>query len=135
MLIFLDIDGVLRRTSSPPYQLDYDLVANFKKFVTRIEGDEMVEIIITSTWKEVFSLDAIRAKLGFPLALKVCGTTKPLARPGGFERHREICQYLAQEAKTLSWIAIDDQADHFPPGLENLLLCDPTRGFLGGQYA
>jgi hypothetical protein len=134
MLIFLDFDGVLRRTTSPLYTLDADLVQRFKQWVLTVEEKRgSVEIVITSTWKDAFSLDTIRGMVGLPFALRIRGTTEGLNRCGEHQRYQEILAYLERtKSADVPWLAIDDQPEHFPPALRashNLLLCDPTVGF------
>ena len=49
-----------------------------------------------------------------------------------YVRHLEILAYLRKhDLEDVDWIALDDQPDLFPPGLSNLIVCDPEKGFQG----
>lgn len=128
-LLFLDIDGVLRRSSSPVFKLEPHLVKNLERFVSELEKESNVEIVITSTWKTAFELNELRSRFPPLLRLKVIGVTPSFpARDGA--RYEEIQAYLkANGLEEKKWLAIDDDPLGFPPKLQNLLLCDPEEGF------
>lgn len=125
ILVFLDIDLSLRRESSL-YKLEADLVANLERYVAELENEfSVVEIVITSTWRTALSLDEIRAHFPPALRLKIVGVTPSF--PGrDRSRHEEILAYLRGLEET-KWLAIDDRAEEFAPGLTNLLR-DPEMG-------
>lgn len=50
-VVFLDIDGTLRRTSAPKYQLEGHLVENLEMFLVSRREDS--QVVITSSWKDV----------------------------------------------------------------------------------
>ncbi len=56
MYIFLDFDGVLRRLSSDPGKFEEDLLSNFENMIRK---HEHLKIVITSTWRLVYSLSEI----------------------------------------------------------------------------
>jgi hypothetical protein len=137
LLLFLDIDGCLRRNSAPKYELEAHLVENLERYVAEmecpkgVEKQEAVEIVITSTWKTAFSLDEIRSRFPPSLRLKIVGVTPSFpARDGS--RYAEILAYLKGSGLELAnWIAIDDDPLGFPEDLESLFLCDSDEGFQG----
>lgn len=137
MLVFCDFDGVLRRESAPKYQLEADLVANLAQFVADLESKgDIVEIVIASTWRTAFSLDELRSHFPIELRLKIVGTTPTLNLRQDIEhpRYLEIRAYLKKHNREgVEWLAIDDQATLFPPGLDRLLVCDPEQGFQGAK--
>ena len=130
VLLFLDIDGCLRRESAPSYKLERHLVENLERFVAELETDGPVEIVITSTWKTAFSLDEIRSHFPPSLRLKIIGATPSFPAADG-SRYEEIRTYLRLNGmERKNWLAIDDDPFGFPPNPENLLLVDPEVGFM-----
>lgn len=127
MLIFLDIDGVLRRTDSKPYQVDMDCLDAFEGAVRRAPGSE---IVISSSWREVMSLDELRDLFSPDIAMRIVGVTPMSQDVEGHRRHQEILAYLeGKSVRPEEWVAIDDQAHHFPGSGCNVLIVDPSRGF------
>ena len=53
VLIFLDIDGVLRRKQSSLYRLDAACLRAFEQVIGSLPD---LQIVITSSWREVFTL-------------------------------------------------------------------------------
>jgi hypothetical protein len=126
VLLFLDLDGVLRRQHSALYRLEADCLAAFEDALRWIPD---AEVVITSTWREVMPLPELRVLFSEDLRGRIIGVT-PLARlRDGHYRHREVLAYLRLHGFSNSpWIAIDDDPEHYPAACE-LLLIDPTRGF------
>ena len=123
----LDFDGVLRRAQSPKYRFEKDCLDRFQQAFRSIGTGK---IVITSSWKDAFSLDNIRRRFASDVALRICGTTRSSKRLEGSYRYREVCAYLSRHGwTTRRWIAVDDNSEHYPPGLKNLVLTDPARGF------
>ena len=126
MLLFLDLDGVLRRQDSELYRLEADCLAAFEDTLRWLPE---AEVIITSSWREVMPLPQLRALFSDDLRDRIVGVT-PLARlRDGHYRHHEVLAYLRLHGLSDGpWIAIDDHPEHYPAGCE-VLLIDPTRGF------
>jgi hypothetical protein len=126
VLLFLDLDGVLRRRHAALYRLEADRLAAFEDALRWIPD---AEVVITSTWREVMPLPKLRALFSEDLRGRIVGVT-PLARlRDGHYRHREVLAYLRLHALSdTPWIAIDDNPDHYPAACD-VLLIDPTRGF------
>lgn len=129
MLIFLDLDGVLRRNGAPLYALEADCLLAFETAVERIPG---ARIVITSSWREGFSLEEIRAHFSPDIRPRIVAVT-PIAQElddaEPFRRHREVLAYLEDRtAPGLAWVAVDDNSQHYPPGAP-LILTAPERGF------
>ena len=126
MLLFLDLDGVLRRQHAALYRLEADCLAAFEDALRWIPD---AEVVITSTWREVMPLPELRALFSEDLRGRIVGVT-PLARlRDGHYRHREVLAYLRLHGLSDSpWVAIDDDREHYPAACE-VLLIDPSRGF------
>jgi hypothetical protein len=134
MVIFLDLDGVLRRDSAPLFQLERDLVSAFSYWVRELEEDGEVSIVISSTWRTAFSIEEVRSRFPAWLAEKIVGCTPSIQGEVEHSRHREILAWLKKHgAEAERWIAIDDTAELYPTGLKNLILCDPEVGFTQGK--
>jgi len=140
MRVFLDFDGVLRPQGAFASRLNADCAAHFADAVLGIKG---ARIVVSSTWRLVYGLEALRRF--FPAALRplVEGATPDLGREyDEHVRHHECFAYLARRGlHGTRWIAVDDNADEFRPGAP-LLLVDAARGFcaddalrLRGLYA
>jgi len=130
-LIFLDIDGVLRRTGSTLYELEEDLLRAFEDTLRAMPD---AEIVISSSWREGFTLAEIRAHFSEDVASRIVGVT-PLAEDGEFRRYREVLAYLIQSGqRRRSWVAIDDDPTHYPAAV-NVILVDSAKGFDGRAAA
>ncbi len=126
MILFLDFDGVLRRASSPLYVFDTDCLEVFEEAVRTLQG---VEIVVSSSWREGFSLKEIRSHFSRDIAARIVGATPISEDRDGFYRYREVLAYLERNRlRGRTWLAIDDDPLHYPAGV-NVLLVDPVRGF------
>ena len=126
MILFLDFDGVLRRSNSPVYEFDRDCVEAFERVMRELPE---VEIVITSSWREGFTLAEMRAHFSDDIAARIVGVT-PMAqdRTRDQYRYQEVLAYLRRLGKPSAWVAIDDDPLHYPETC-NVLLVDPERGF------
>src|SRR5688572_18529326 len=105
-ILFLDLDGVLRRKDAPLYELEADLLARLERAVRAIPD---LRIVISSTWREAFGLDEIREHFAIGVAQRIVGVTPSVAMRDDFDRHREVLAYLKRHAgEDVRWLAIDD---------------------------
>lgn len=126
MILFLDLDGVLRRETSPLYVLDDDCRDALECAVRDLPD---VRIVITSAWRIEFSLDEIRSRFSLDVASRIVGATPVSAFPTEFSRHLEVLEYLGRHgAAEEPWIAIDDDPLNYPLS-GRIILIDPTCGF------
>lgn len=126
MLIFLDFDGVLRRKQSPLYRLDADCLNAFEQAVRKLPD---AEIVITSSWREAFSLERMRGLFSPDIAARIVGVTPIDRRREDHYRYREVLAYMKRNGKSgVPWVALDDESSHYPP-FANLILIDGQRGF------
>jgi beta-phosphoglucomutase-like phosphatase (HAD superfamily) len=125
-LVFLDFDGVLRRTTSNPTQFDLDCLAHFESAIRQCP---VSKIVISSTWRLAMSLKELRSRFSPDIAARIVGITPENLEEEVFERHAEILTFL-QEKKlsAMPWVAIDDDPAYFPPG-SPVLLTNPLNGF------
>ena len=122
-ILFLDLDGVLRRKDAPLYALEPDLVARFERAVRAIPD---LRIVISSSWREAFTLDEIREHFAASVAERIVGVTPSVAMRDDFDRHREVLAYLKRHAgEDVRWLAIDDDRENYRPGAPVILVdCD-----------
>ena len=103
MLIFLDFDGVLRRKQSPLYRLDADCLGLFEQAVRKLPD---AEIVITSTWREAFSLERMRGLFSPDISARIVGATPIDRRREDHYRYREVLAYLKRNGKSgVPWVA------------------------------
>lgn len=124
MLLFLDIDGVLRRQDAPRYRFEKPLLDAFEEMVRSIDG---LEIVISSSWKDAFSLDSIRARFSADIAGRILAFTPTIHEPIEYIRYHEIQLYLKKNNINTLWAVIDDDRAHFPD-IPNVFYTDPTKG-------
>lgn len=140
MLIFLDIDGVL----VPEKKFDNDVLeknlmkfdsACLSEFETVLRRYTDVQIVLTSSWREIFPFSAIKALFSPDIAVRVVGTT-PFLDPKRmathqfqYLRYREVLEYLRQNhAENSSWVAVDDIPEHYPSDAP-IVVTDAYLGF------
>ena len=126
MLVFLDFDGVLRRAGRDLYRLESPLVARFETTLRRLPT---ADVVISSTWREAFPLDDLRRHFAPDVRHRIVGATPTILVHGDHRRYREVLACLKRSGHgTRSWVAIDDQEEHFP-ARENVLIVDSAVGF------
>ena len=126
MLVFLDLDGVLRREGSAPFKLETHLLRRFETMMRLLPG---AEIVIASAWRAGFPLAEIRAHFAGDIRSRIVGSTPLLLAEVNHRRHREVLGYLSKHAPGgPAWAAVDDQQENYPTR-ENILIVNPRTGF------
>jgi HAD domain in Swiss Army Knife RNA repair proteins len=135
MILFLDFDGVLHAVSRKVDEL-FDRVPLLEAW---LRDWPQVEIVISSSWREVHGQEEMVEMLGPEVGGRVVGCT-PVARcgEGGAvdpsqgdvpEREAEIRAWMAGSWQPQRpWAALDDMDWLFSPRCEQLVLCDGRRG-------
>ncbi|MCB1743366.1 MAG: hypothetical protein KDK91_23520 [Gammaproteobacteria bacterium] len=146
MLVFLDIDGVLRPMSAPAGRFHPPCLERFQSVVRDFEA---LEIVISSDWRWRAPRQVLLGMFAEDVQQRIIGVTPLL--PGSYEgsRYREILAFI-EEHRTLggsrrvpagrqwtgepgqvAWLAIDDSDVLFPSTLldRHLLLTDPESAF------
>ena len=133
MILFLDFDGVLHpqyEHEPVPADLAFCHLARFEALMREFPS---VEIVISSTWREQFSMEVLRAKFSADIAARIIGRT-PLAAealpPHMVEvREWEILAWLnANNRQREEWIALDDSAWQFKRHRSRLVACTSYTG-------
>ena len=102
MTLFLDFDGVLHPLSPTADQPEFCYLPRLSA-VPRDFPD--VDVVISSSWRTEFDLDALRAFFPGDLRARIIGVTPWL--PG--LRSQEVSAWLAECRPGASWLALDDQ--------------------------
>jgi hypothetical protein len=126
VLIFLDIDGVMRRAGSAPRDFDPDCLSCFERAVRALPA---CEIVITSSWRDTVPLSEIRARFSPDVAARIDGAVPTVDVGAEYPRHREVIEYLRRTGRAPeNWIAIDDDPRAYPDGCR-VVRTDPATGF------
>lgn len=83
-----------------------------------------VEIVVSSAWRQDYTLKNIRTFFLTDLQRRIVGTTPVHEVVDDLEpesRYREILAYIGDRGT--AWLALDDTARLFPPDCANLILC------------
>lgn len=139
MILGLDFDGVLHPVSSAtePKFCRLELLEGW------LRTHPSVDVVITSSWREVHPLDELRSFFGEELQSRILGTTPvdalQLFGLGGkrtpeeapvahYERQVEFEAWLKARNCRKPWMVLDDDAQLFEPNHPRLVLCDPNTG-------
>lgn len=121
MLLFLGFDGVMH-----PAAGDRTLFEHRDAFEALLRDHPQVEVVISSSWREVFDVDSLREEYFSPDIQRRIVDVTPLI-PGAM-RWQEVQAYLDEARYAGPFIVIDDDASEFPAQWEHLLLCDSEIG-------
>jgi hypothetical protein len=125
-VIFLDIDGVLRRRNAPFYRLEVPLREAFEALV---RGLPEAQVVITSSWREGVTLGEIRRHFSPDVGARIVGTTPIAGVHEGHYRHREVLAYLKRHGlQEEVWVALEDDPEHYPASAP-VVMVDPDVGF------
>jgi len=133
--IFLDLDGVLIQEGYfIPYVyeiLDKNCLDLFESTLRKFPNQ--YKIVITSSWKEIFTLDFIASKFSLDIAKEIIAVTPFLLyyNKVKFYRYQEVLQYLKKNSlQETPWIGIDDTKEHYPTSCEaKMVYPKPDVGF------
>lgn len=125
-LLFLDLDGVLRKKDTPFRKLDRECLQRFEETMRSFPE---VKIVITSIWRVAMTLAEFKEFFSPDIAARIIGVTPMSHYLEDHNRYKEVLSYL-KEIKNGSqkWIALEGDPDHYP-SLSNVLLVDPDQGF------
>lgn len=125
MILFLDIDGVLHPTG--PSNGDKGVLCHLHRFEAVMHDFPNWKIVISSSWREEFSLETIQGFFTPNIASRIVGTT-PILSSSRYVREEEIRQYLYSTGQqSATWVALDDAIYEFFDK-SNLILCHPEIG-------
>lgn len=136
MILFLDFDGVMH-----PFRCECDrYFCHLELLEAWLRQRPGLDIVISSSWREVHPLDEIQSFFSVDLQGRILGATPILKRdtwepcggeppPTRFERELEVTRWLAESNEPWrAWAALDDQAWLYKPFNLRLVLCDGKVG-------
>jgi hypothetical protein len=141
MVLFLDFDGV---THPEPCARSDEFC--FLPYVEQVVREHPgVDLVISSSWREQYSLEQLQGFFSADIAPRVVGVT-PSSKdlmdtwlPGSALRHeREAqCESWMRQNRPWGtpWLAIDDRAHWFRPDCSDLLLTSSAIGFTPAHQA
>ena len=115
--LFLDFDGVLH-----PAGLGADKLCRLGLLAALLREPALanVRIVISSTWREIHSLKALRAFFPADLQSRVIGSTPVLdEHDTNFQRSEEIEAWLEEHPEVQHWAALDDDVQGFASRLKH----------------
>jgi hypothetical protein len=128
VILFLDFDGVLH----PQYEGEPtpvgEVFCHLPRFESIMRDFPFVEIVISSTWRDQFSLDVLRSKFSPDIAARIIGVTPTIDLTDGVcrqsARENEILGWLGLNQKLdAAWVALDDTAWQFNKFRDHLVAC------------
>ena len=138
MWIFLDIDGVLVPEKKFDHPIEESEILSFDRtclhnFENVLREHPDVFVVISSSWRELFSLDTILPLFSPDVAKRIVGFT-PFLDPKHLHqfqyiRYQEVLDFLQQHnALRDRWVAVDDIPEHYPPDAP-VVVTDANSGF------
>ena len=123
MILFLDIDGVLHPDPPQPDQR----LRSLPRLVAVLQDFPLVEIVISSLWREHLSLDQLRELFPLDLRKRIIDVTPIAERIDGWlpaRREGEILEWLEGSGRADEpWLALDDQGWQFTQHRDRLIVC------------
>jgi hypothetical protein len=113
MILFLDFDGVLHSEYIPgatPSQ-NKSLPEDFSQlpvFEAVMREFRNLRIVISSSWRQRYSLDELKAMFSEDIRHQIIDVTPTLPRRSEGHRQREIEAWMQRHAEGGEWIALDD---------------------------
>ncbi len=133
-ILFLDFDGVLH-----PYAqgMETEKFTRLPLLEEMLRADNDVHIVVTSTWREAYSLDALRNRFSPDLRERIIGRTPSLEEyHSDFMRAEEIEAWLAGVEHGDTWAAVDDDPQNFPPRMKpRVVFTESAVGLTDGNIA
>jgi hypothetical protein len=112
MILFLDFDGVLHPAPSPEC-FDRGCMSHLEAV---LQEYPQLDIVITSSWRELKSIEELKGFLGSVIGSRVISTTPVIDDPFiKFVRYYEVQEYLRfNDLFHTPWIALDDEIGNYP---------------------
>lgn len=127
MLLFLDFDGVLHPQYEGQAVPDDVAFCHLPRFEAVMRDFPAVNIVISSTWRMQFDLDALKGRFSEDIASRIVGATPQLATNGPHmveQREAEIMAWLlANDRQGQPWIALDDAFWEFKRYRNRVVVC------------
>ncbi len=123
MILFLDIDGVLHPDPPQPDQR----LRSLPRLVEVLRDFPQVEVVISSLWREHFTLDQLRDLFPAEIRSRIIDVTPIAERVDGWlpaRREGEILEWLESTGRIGEpWLALDDAGWQFTQHRDRLVQC------------
>lgn len=126
--LFIDIDGVLHPSPEPGSRgpsisyMEVGPLGWLPCLVQALHGYDDVEIVVHSSWREVYSAEELSEMLS------ELGERRISLAPQS-SRHPAIEAWLGAQGQPIDFLVLDDEAGEFPsPAPSWLVVCDPKLG-------
>lgn len=130
IVLFLDFDGVLH--PDPPNS-QHPLWCRASLLVTWLDKHPDVGVVVSSTWRQGRSIEALQALLPSGLGERVVGTT-PTESVELYTRQAECEAWMrAHQLPWTPWLALDDRLWNFRPFEQRLLLTNRQIGLVASD--
>lgn len=128
MILFLDFDGVLHPQHDDGTTPADRVFCHLPRFEAVMRDFPSVEIVISSMWREQYSLDEMRAHFSLDIADRIVGTTPTTPRIDGkympARREGEILDWLTAAGRLGEpWLALDDADWQFQRYRDRVVAC------------
>ena len=132
LTLFTDFDGVLH----PEFCHESKRFCRLSILEDILRAAPSVEIVISSTWRQLRAFDVLRAQFSPDIASRVVGITPTYAnladipdRLLGYQREAECVAWLrAYRGSSVRWLALDDRPWLFRPFSTHLVQTDGKLG-------
>lgn len=127
IIVFLDFDGVLhyffpKKDKSDEENAYFYFLPNFESAIRELDNEINFKIIISSSWREMKTLEEIKSYFSDDIADKIIGVNPVFDKNMDFVREEESISWLSTNASDENWIAIDDFKDIWK-SYEKLIHC------------
>ena len=113
-ILFLDFDGALHPAGSRSNVGDLSQLPLLENLL-REPAYAAVRIVISSTWREAYPLERLRALFSADIRTRVVGATPVLDEyDSDHNRYEEIKAWLEAHPQIERWVALDDDVEGFP---------------------
>jgi len=113
-VLFLDFDGVLHPAGAHRGSGDLVKLPLLEAFL-REPAYQALGIVISSTWREAYPLQRLRAFFSEDLRTRILGATPVLDEyDSDYPRYEEIKAWLDRHFGYSTWVALDDDVEGFP---------------------
>lgn len=126
MILFLDFDGVLHELRRSRGTLIF--LPHFERIMRDFLA---VDIVISSAWRQEYSLTELRTFFSSDIATRIIDFTPEIGSPIDYDysRETEILTWLRDNGREYErWVALDDCAEYFSDRCRNLIVVDGDRG-------
>jgi hypothetical protein len=134
-VLFLDFDGVLHPKGAGGFAAHFSRRPLLGELLLDAACAH-VQVVVSSTWREMYSLAKLRSFFSAALQPRIIGGTPALDDlDADFLRYREIRAWLNQHPEVKRWCAVDDDRAGFPENQPRVVFTDSATGLTPANIA